>query len=68
MDDRNPFENVRSATILKPGDRVLIEMIEHATPEQVHNLADQIKERFPDVDFAFVSGVNSVYVAPARTP
>ena len=65
-DDRRAFEGIQSATILRPGDQVLIVVHHVVTQRQAHNLSNRLGEMFPDINFAFVSGVEDVLVQPAE--
>lgn len=64
----NALADVRSATILKPGDRVLVDLGRPATPQDMDRIADTMKLRFPDVEFTFLCGAESVLVKPAEEP
>jgi hypothetical protein len=48
---------VAEALILKPGDRVLLLVQRNWTNQFVDQARSVLGERFPDVTFAFVSGV-----------
>jgi hypothetical protein len=58
---------VAEALIVKPGDHVLLLLKEHSgwTMETVDRANALLKERFPDVTFAFVSDIEKAVVAPA---
>ena len=66
MSDRAAFEGIQSATILKPGDKVLLVVAQMLSQRQADNLSQRIADRFPGIDFAFVSGVEDVVVKPTE--
>lgn len=51
-----------SATVIHPGDMVLIGINRQLTLEEVELLADRLKERFPDNDFGIIDQVSSIAV------
>lgn len=63
--DRAAFEGIQSATILKPGDRVLL-IVEQWDMEQLDRARDALSERFPEVEFTYVKGVEDVVVKPSE--
>jgi len=63
-EDRTAFEGVSSATVLKPGDKVLVTLGRPANRAEVDMLSAHLRERFPEVDFAIISGAESVTVQP----
>jgi hypothetical protein len=55
-----------SALVLRPDDRVLIGMASVGlTREDVHAMQDQLRARFPDVEFTIVAGVTGMAVQRA---
>lgn len=64
--DRAAFEGIQSATILRPGDRVLVVVHHVLSRKQADNMTDRLAAEFPDIHFAFVSGVEDVLVQPAE--
>lgn len=65
-DDRAAFEGIQSATILRPGDRVLIDCGMHARRSDIEALASYLKERMPDVEFAVIGGARVVSAVGAE--
>lgn len=65
-DDRRAFEGIQSATILRPGDRVLIDCGMRARRSDIDALASYLKERAPDVVWVVVGGTRVVSAAPAE--
>lgn len=59
---RNAFEGIQSATILRPGDRVLIDCGRAARRSDIDALARLLKERFPDVEFTVIGGAQVIAV------
>jgi hypothetical protein len=65
--------HLHGITPIKPGDKVLIAVADtdRMSPNQfaefVDGAAAQLKERFPDVEFTFLSGVESVTVQRAES-
>jgi hypothetical protein len=66
MSDRAAFEGIQSATILNPGDRVLVVVGRDLTQRQSDNMSQRLADWFPGVDFAFLSGVEDVVVKPTE--
>jgi phosphoketolase len=64
-DGRVAFEDVATATILKPGDKVLLVVSGNWTMERVDYAQKLLGERFPDAEFTFVSQVDTMIVKPA---
>jgi hypothetical protein len=64
INSRRVFADVETATILKPGDRVLLTVNPQWTPAMVHRAEEIFAERFPGVTFGFAGGVESVVVMP----
>lgn len=62
---RAAFAGIQSATILKPGDRVLIDCGRGARLSDIDALSRKLKEWFPDVQFAVLGGVQVVAVEEA---
>lgn len=65
-DSRAAFEGIQSATVLKPGDRVLIDCGMSARRSDVDALHSYLKERMPDVVFAVIGGARVVSAAPTE--
>lgn len=57
---RAAFEGIQSATILKPGDRVLIDCGMKARRSDIEALHSYLKECVPDVVFVVLGGVRVV--------
>jgi hypothetical protein len=59
---------VAEALIVKPGDRVLLLLREHSgwSMETVDMAQALLKERFPDVTFAFISDIDSAVLAEGQ--
>jgi hypothetical protein len=64
--DRAAFEGIQSATILKPGDRVLVVVGRDLTHRQADNMSQRLADWFPGVDFGFLSGDRRSRGAPMR--
>ena len=56
---------VADALVMKPGDRVLLLVSDRWTREFVAEASYVLRERFPDVTFAFVSGVDKAIIEPS---
>lgn len=54
-DDRSVFECIETATMLKPGDRVLITTSAKWSHEQVQRADGVMAARFPGVEFTFLT-------------
>jgi phosphoketolase len=65
MIDRIAFEDITSATILKPGDKVLLVVTGKWTMERIEYAQGILRERFPEAEFTLVSQVDDVIVKPA---
>lgn len=68
-DDRAAFEGIQSATILKPGDRVLVVVEGKSEPGAIEHMRDMrtaLHDRFPGTEFTFVFGVDDVVVKSAE--
>ena len=64
-DERKVFEHIESATVLKPGDRVLLTVDwGHRDLEVLEEAKSKLAERFPGVEFTFVTDVESVTIMP----
>jgi hypothetical protein len=63
---RNAFEGIQSATVLKPGDRVLLVVRDGWNRERVDRAARLLAERFPEVEFTFTDRVEDVVVKPSE--
>jgi hypothetical protein len=63
--DREAFLGIETATIIKPGDRVLLTVDGRWDQRSVADAQKLITERFPDAVFTFVTGVDKVTIAPA---
>lgn len=66
MTDRNAFEGIQSATILKPGDQILVVVSHVITDRQANDMSQRLAYSFPGVSFAFLSGVEDVVVKPSE--
>lgn len=67
MDDApNPLAGIRTATVLKPGDRVLLVVDSAWSEAHVHRVLDKLKEGAPEVRFLMVCGVGEVVIKPAE--
>ena len=66
MTDRAAFEGIQSATILKPGDKVLLTVGRGWDRYQMHLAQHEMSQRFPEVEFLFVCGVEDVVVKPSE--
>lgn len=55
-----------TTTVLRPGDKVLVTFAENVNLDTVQHITTQLRERFPDVEFTSLSGVESVVVQPAE--
>lgn len=51
--------------VLKPGDRVLIALNDDATDEDGQNVLNELRCRFPDVEFTAIWGAREI-VKPAE--
>lgn len=49
-------------SVIRPGDVVLLRMPREATAEQLHHIAEQLRERMPDVTFCVLTGVDGIDV------
>lgn len=67
MTDRNAFDDIRSATILKPGDNVLIAVDGRWDMAKLDALTRHLTDRFPEARFTVLSDVDQVIVKPACT-
>lgn len=58
---------IAEALFVKPGDRVLLLVKDDRawTQETVAHAQQVLKERFPDVTFAFCSGVDQAIIEPS---
>lgn len=63
---RAAFEGIQSATILKPGDRVLLIVEDRWHMQRRDEARRQLSERFPEVEFTFINGVEDVVVKPSE--
>lgn len=52
---------VRTATVIKPGDHVLLTTIE-PFGQDLAKMRDALLERFPGVEFTFVAGVTDIAI------
>jgi hypothetical protein len=52
--------------VLIPGDKVLIGVREWPTMAQIHEVRDRLADQFPEVEFTFLAGVESVTVQRAE--
>lgn len=59
-DERKVFEHIESATVLKPGDRVLLTVSRHWSGEELLRADEVLRERFPDVEFVFLSEASAM--------
>ncbi len=66
MNDRGAFEGIQSATILKPGDRVLIDCGKGARRSDIDTVLSELNECFPGVVFFALGGASVVQVQPAE--
>jgi hypothetical protein len=62
---REAFEGIKSATILRPGDSVLLVLDGWPTPRQMEDIQQRLGDRFPDVAFTIASCISDVVVRPA---
>lgn len=62
MDSNQDIE--RSATVLRPGDRVLLHTRRDVTMREADEIRGRLRQRFPDVEFTLASGIDGVLVAP----
>lgn len=62
---RAAFEGIQSATILKPGDRVLL-VVSDWRIDRRDQAVHLLSERFPEAEFTFITGVEDVLVKPAE--
>lgn len=60
MDDEIA-RRVRTATVIKPGDHVLLTTIE-PFGQDLAKMRDALLERFPGVEFTFVAGVTDIAI------
>jgi hypothetical protein len=63
-EDRTAFESISSATILKPGDKVLVTLRDWPNPDDIAEYRKRLTERFPGVEFTVASGIDQVAVVP----
>lgn len=66
FEGRSVFEGISSATLLKPGDRVLLTVSARWTMHHSHEADRYLSERWPDVEFVFLTEIDSVLVKPAE--
>jgi hypothetical protein len=71
-EDRTAFEGISSATVLKPGDKVLLTTDKRWSPAEFDALRDMLRKAkeegpFAGVDFLVVSGIGSVTVVPEQS-
>ena len=69
VDERIAFEGISSATVLKPGDKVLLTTDKRWSPAQFAEFLETIRKAkeegpFGGIDFLVVSGIDSVTVEP----
>lgn len=55
-------------SVVRPGDKVLVRMQRDLTPGQVRDVAEQLRERMPDVDVCVICGVDGIDVYRAGSP
>lgn len=48
--------------VLRPGDKVLVTLVEDPEPEQVKQVTNHLRENFPGVEFVVMSGVAGIAV------
>ncbi len=56
------LEEARQIHQIKPGDRVLLSLRDGYDADFVQRVAEQLKERFPDVEFTVLAGLDIVGV------
>lgn len=52
--------------VLRPGDNVLLTLVEDLDPEETKDMVGKLRESFPGVHFTIVAGVSSVLVQPPQ--
>jgi hypothetical protein len=55
-----------TAPKLKPGDKVLIALTDHADPANFRRVLTELGQAFPGVTFTVLDGVRQVLVYPAE--
>ncbi len=68
LPDRSVFEGISSATLLRPGDRVLLTVSGRWTMQQFDEANKYTGGRWPDIEFVFITEVESVVIKPAEQP
>jgi hypothetical protein len=48
--------------VLRPGDKVLVALVEDPSPEDAHQLAASLRKSFPRVEFVLVGGIAGLAV------
>lgn len=64
-DPRNPLADVETATIVRPGDRLIVTVREHTPAARIQAAAEALAERFPGIEHIVLTGVD-VAVVPAE--
>lgn len=53
---------VETATVIKPGDRVLVTVSHSLSNADASGMTEQLMKAFPGVDFAVLTGVSGIAV------
>lgn len=61
-DDRSVFESISTATLLKPGDRVLLTVSRRWSQQQLHDANEYVGKNWPDIEFVFATEVDDVVI------
>jgi hypothetical protein len=65
-DDRKLNVTVVPALVIRPGDAVLLNVGADADVAEWRPVLDQLRERFPEVEFALLGGVEQIAVKPGQ--
>lgn len=58
----NDLKETRQIHQIRPGDRILLTVSDGFDASRAQHLAEQLKERFPDVEFTVLAGLEVVGV------
>lgn len=62
---RRQVGEIRTATVLRPGDHVLLTVSDtQLTPEDLDGMVAALSDRFPDVRFTIAAGISDIAVQP----
>lgn len=61
----DPLAQIAEGLVVRPGDKLVIRCHRDTTRANLDELADSIKERWPDVDVVVLAGVEQIAVVRA---